>query len=150
MSALRICVRRVGPVEVPLPSYQTPGSAGFDLCAAIEAPVELGCGERRLIPTGIALAIPPGYEGQVRPRSGLARSAGVTVLNSPGTIDSDFRGMIGVVLVNLGQGPVVIEPLERIAQLVVAPVFVADLVLVDELDQTERGSGGYGSTGRSS
>jgi len=150
MSALRIRVRRVGSIEVPLPSYQTRGSAGLDLCAAIDAPIELACGERRLVPTGVALAIPPGYEGQVRPRSGLARSAGVTVLNSPGTIDSDFRGMIGVVLVNLGQTPVVIEPLERIAQLVVAPVLVAELVLVDELDETERGGGGYGSTGRSS
>jgi dUTP pyrophosphatase len=138
----------VGSVEVPLPAYQTAGSAGLDLCAALEATVTLLAGQRRLIPTGIALAIPPGYEAQVRPRSSLALRDGLTVLNTPGTIDSDFRGQIGIVLVNLGQEPVRIEPLQRIAQLVIAPVSRAELVLVDRLDETERGSGGYGSTGR--
>jgi dUTP pyrophosphatase len=144
---LRIGVARVGPVVVPLPRYQTSGAAGMDLHAAVPAPITLQPLARAKIPTGIALAIPANYEAQVRPRSGLAARHGITVLNAPGTIDSDYRGEIQVVLVNLGSDPVTIDPLQRIAQLVFAPVAYAELVLVDELDPTSRGSGGYGSTG---
>jgi dUTP pyrophosphatase len=141
-------VQRVGPVEVPLPAYQTAGSAGLDLPAALPESVTLGPGERRFVPTGLAFAIPPGFEGQVRPRSGLALRHGISIVNAPGTIDSDYRGEVGVVLVNLGQEPFVIEPLARIAQLIVAPVVQARLELVEGLDATPRGAGGYGSTGR--
>lgn len=140
-------VRRVGEVFVPLPSYQTAGAAGLDLAAALVERITIAPGERRFIPTGIAVAIPAGYEGQVRPRSGLALRHGVGIVNSPGTIDSDYRGEIGVVLINLGAEPFVIEPLARIAQLVVAPVVQVSVVPVEELDDSERGSGGYGSTG---
>lgn len=138
---------RVGPIEVPLPAYQTPGSAGLDLCAALSEAAQLGPGERRLIPTGLAMAIPQGFEGQVRPRSGLALKHGVSIVNSPGTIDSDFRGELGIVLINHGAEPFVVEPLSRIAQLVIAPVVQASLELVSSLDETSRGAGGYGSTG---
>ena len=143
----RVLARRTGPVAVPLPSYQTAGSAGADLHAAVEAPVTLGPGERRLIPTGLLLAIPEGYEAQVRPRSGLALKHGIGMVNTPGTIDSDYRGPVGVILVNLGQEPFVVEPLARIAQLVIAPVTRAEFVLADELGETARGGGGFGSTG---
>jgi dUTP pyrophosphatase len=138
---------RVGPVEVPLPSYQTAGSAGLDLAAAVEAPITLAPGERRLVPTGLALEIPPGYEAQVRPRSGLALRHGIGMVNAPGTIDSDYRGPVGVLLVNHGQEPFVIEPLARIGQLVIARVERAEIELVETLDMTTRGSGGFGSTG---
>lgn len=140
-------MRRVGSIEVPLPAYQTSGAVGLDLCAAIAEPCVLDPGERRLVPTGLALAIPEGYEGQVRPRSGLAHRFGITIVNSPGTIDPDFRGELGVVLLNTGREPFVIEPLARIAQLVICPVLRVELELCTELPQTERGSGGYGSTG---
>ncbi|HEY6557516.1 MAG TPA: dUTP diphosphatase [Polyangiaceae bacterium] len=147
MSGLKLPVRRVGSIEVPLPAYQTSGAVGLDLCAAIAEPCVLDPGERRLVPTGLALAIPEGYEGQVRPRSGLAHRFGITIVNSPGTIDPDFRGELGVVLLNTGREPFVIEPLARIAQLVICPVLRVELELCTELPQTERGSGGYGSTG---
>lgn len=143
----KVLLKRVGEVEVPLPAYQTPGSAGLDLCAALTEPVSLAPGARRLIPTGLAMAIPPGYEGQVRPRSGLALKHGVSIVNSPGTIDSDYRGEVAIVLINLGQEPFLVEPRARIAQLVIAPVTQATLELVSELDETGRGAGGYGSTG---
>ncbi len=143
----RVLVCRVGTVSVPMPAYQTPGAAGLDLCAALETPVTLEPGQRRLIPTGLRFAIPEGFEGQVRPRSGLALRAGVTVVNSPGTIDADFRGEVGIVLINHGAEGFCVEPLARIAQLVIAPVARAELGLVEELPDTERGSGGYGSTG---
>lgn len=146
-AAPKLRVQRVGAVHVPLPSYQTAGSAGLDLCAALAEPVRLEPGERRLVPTGLAFAIPPGFEGQVRPRSGLALRAGIGIVNAPGTIDSDFRGEVGIVLVNLGSEPFVVEPLARIAQLVIAPVARAELEWVEQLDATERGAGGYGSTG---
>ncbi len=145
--SVRVLLRRVGSIEVPLPLRQTSEAAGFDLSAALEAPLELAIGERRLIPTGFAFAIPPGFEGQVRPRSGLALRYGVTVLNSPGTIDADYRGEVKVLLINLGDARYVVNPRERIAQLVVAPVTACDLALVTELDATDRGEGGYGSTG---
>lgn len=144
----RVFARRVGSVEVPLPAYQTSGAAGADLHAAIEAPMTLAPGERSLVPTGLILAIPEGYEGQVRPRSGLALKHGLGMVNAPGTIDSDYRGRVGVLLVNLGQEPIVIDPLMRIAQLVIAPVARAEFTLTSELGETERGAGGFGSTGR--
>jgi dUTP pyrophosphatase len=142
-----LLVRRVGDVEVPLPAYQTEGSAGLDLAAALREPVILAPGERRLIPTGLAVAIPAGFEGQVRPRSGLALKHGIGMVNAPGTIDSDYRGEIGVLLVNHGSEPFTVVPGARIAQLVIARVERVDVVLAPSLDDTGRGSGGYGSTG---
>jgi dUTP pyrophosphatase len=144
---VRLAVRRVGPVAVPLPEYQTELSAGLDLCAALSEPVVLAPGERRLIPSGLAMAIPPGYEGQIRPRSGLALRHGLGIVNSPGTIDSDYRGEVRIVLINHGQEPFAVQPLARIAQLVVAPVARVDVKLCETLDDTARGGGGYGSTG---
>jgi dUTP pyrophosphatase len=140
-------LRRTGSVEVPLPAYQTPGSAGLDLCAAIPEPIRLAPGERRLIPTGLIFEIPEGYEGQVRPRSGLALKHGITVVNSPGTIDADFRGEVGIVLINHGDAPYVVEPLSRVAQVVLARVEQVEIELSDALSETSRGAGGYGSTG---
>ena len=131
-----------------LPSYQTPGSAGADLRAAVSGELVLAPGERRLIPTGLRLQIPPGFEGQVRPRSGLAARHGVTVLNAPGTIDADYRGEVAVLLVNLGGEPFRVQPGERVAQLVIAPVRQAEFVLRESIDETDRGEGGFGSTGR--
>lgn len=132
------------------PKYATPGSAGVDLQAAIGASITLCPMDRLLVPTGIILEIPEGYEGQVRPRSGLAFKHGVSVVNAPGTIDSDYRGEIGVLLINLGQTDFIINPLDRIAQLVIAPVTRATFILVSpnhELEITQRGAGGFGSTG---
>jgi dUTP pyrophosphatase len=133
--------------DLPLPSYATPGSAGMDLRSA--ETLTLKPGARALVSTGLAIALPDTYEAQVRPRSGLAVKHGITVLNSPGTIDSDYRGEIKVPLINHGQEDFVINRGDRIAQMVVAPVTVAELVEVDTLDETERGSGGFGSSGRS-
>lgn len=149
MTSLRVPLRvqKLGPVDVPLPSYQTDRAAGLDLCAALTAPRRIEPGARVLVPTGLALAIPDGYEGQVRPRSGLALKHGISVVNSPGTIDADYRGMVQVLLINLGQEPYFVEPLSRIAQLVICPVVRAELELALELDETPRGAGGYGSTG---
>ncbi|WP_420814293.1 dUTP diphosphatase [Labilithrix luteola] len=139
--------RRVGNVDVPFPRYQTDGAAGMDLHAALTEPVTLSPLGRVKVPTGLAFAIPKGLEGQVRPRSGLAAKHGVTVLNAPGTIDSDYRGEVAVVLVNLGSEPVTIAPLDRIAQIVFARHETVVLEEVHALDDTERGAGGYGSTG---
>ena len=130
-----------------LPAYATPQSAGMDLRANLDAPVTLRPLERRLIPTGLFIALPEGYEAQVRPRSGLALKYGLTVLNAPGTIDADYRGEIGVVLVNLSDEDFVVNDGERIAQLVIARHEQAEFVVVAELDATERGEGGYGHTG---
>jgi dUTP pyrophosphatase len=130
-----------------LPTYATPQSAGMDLRANLSEPITLHPMERRLIPTGLHIALPEGYEAQVRPRSGLALKHGLTVLNTPGTIDADYRGEIGVVLINLSQEDFVINDGERIAQMVIARHEQGDLVVVEELDQTERGEGGYGHTG---
>jgi dUTP diphosphatase len=146
---LRVELIRVAPGRgepLPLPSYATEGSAGLDLRA--DAPVTLAPGERALVPTGIALAIPPGFEGQVRPRSGLALREGVTCLNTPGTVDSDYRGEVGVILVNLGQRPVTLQRGERIAQLVLGRVERAELLEGASLSPTGRGGGGFGHTGR--
>ena len=130
-----------------LPAYATPQSAGMDLRANLSEPITLHPMERRLIPTGLHIDLPEGYEAQVRPRSGLALKHGLTVLNTPGTIDADYRGEIGVVLINLSQEDFVINDGERIAQMVIARHEQGDLVVVEELDQTERGEGGYGHTG---
>jgi dUTP pyrophosphatase len=146
-STPRVQFRRMRPDAI-VPRYMTANAAGMDLCAAIDAAVELAPGERAAISTGLAMAIPDGFEGQVRPRSGLAREHGVTVVNAPGTIDADFRGTVQVLLVNLGKHTVSINPKDRIAQLVIAPVVQAECVEVDELSTTERGPGGFGSTGR--
>lgn len=147
IAALHVRVKRVGSVEAPLPRYQTSGSAGMDLHAAIAEPVVIQPRGRAKLPTGLSVAIPHGYEGQVRPRSGLAAKHGVTVVNTPGTVDSDYRGEIAVVLINLGSEPFTIAPLDRIAQIVFARHEIAMLVEVSDLDETERGAGGYGSTG---
>ncbi len=144
----KLKLRRTGAVAVPLPAYQTPGSAGLDLCAALAEAVRLGPGERRLIPTGLIFEIPEGHEGQVRPRSGLALKHGIGIVNSPGTIDADFRGEVGIVLINHGTEPYVVEPLSRIAQIVIARVEQVEIELADSLTETSRGAGGYGSTGR--
>lgn len=135
--------------DLPLPEYQSALAAGLDLLAAVpaDAPIELAPGARALVPTGIAIALPAGFEGQVRPRSGLAARHGVTVLNTPGTVDADYRGELQVILVNLGAGPFIVSRGMRIAQLVVAPVQRIKLVEVDALDTTVRAQGGFGSTG---
>jgi dUTP pyrophosphatase len=131
-----------------LPRYQTPDAAGMDLHAAVDGPMQVAPGAVVAVPTGLAMAIPRGFEGQVRPRSGLAAKHAVTVVNAPGTIDSDYSGELKVLLINHGREPFEIRPLDRIAQLVIAPVSQAELVEVDELPKTERGAGGFGSTGR--
>jgi len=149
LSTLRI--QRLPHAEgLALPSYETAGSAGMDLRAALaeDAAVTLEPGARALIPTGLKMALEPGWEAQVRPRSGLALKHGITCLNTPGTIDSDYRGEVGVILVNLGQEPFVIRRGERIAQMVIAPVAQVSVSEVDTLDETARGAGGFGSTGR--
>ncbi|WP_298351831.1 dUTP diphosphatase [Rhodoblastus sp.] len=135
---------------LPLPSYQSGGAAGLDLVAALAPGAReiLRPGERRLVPTGMVMEIPPGFEAQVRPRSGLALKHGVTVLNTPGTIDSDYRGEVGVILINLGAEPFEIGRGDRIAQLVLAPTIQARLIVVEDLSETARGAGGFGSTDR--
>jgi dUTP diphosphatase len=135
---------------LPQPAYQTAAAAGLDLMAAVpdDAPLTLAPGKYAMVPTGLAIALPPGHEAQVRPRSGLAAKHGVTVLNSPGTIDADYRGEIRVILINHGEAPFVIHRGERIAQLVIAPVVQAALVPAVSLSETDRGAGGFGSTGR--
>ena len=135
--------------DLPLPQYETDGAAGLDLQAALAPDEELvlAPGNRDLIPTGLAIALPQGYEAQIRPRSGLAAKNGVTALNSPGTIDCDYRGEVKVILINHGDEPLVITRGMRIAQMVIAPVARVEVECVEELDATERGSGGFGSTG---
>lgn len=131
-----------------VPQYMTALAAGLDLSAAIEAEVVLQPGDRKAIETGLAFALPPGFEGQIRPRSGLAREHGVTLVNAPGTLDADFRGEVLVLVINHGREPVRIAPGQRIAQMVIAPFVQARLEVVEELGDTERGAGGFGSTGR--
>jgi dUTP pyrophosphatase len=135
---------------MPLPAYETASAAGMDLRAAIDAevPVILAPGKRAMVPTGLCIALPEGYEAQVRPRSGLAAKHGVTCLNSPGTVDADYRGEVKVILINLGDEPFVIQRGERIAQMVIAPVTQAAWVETEALSDTARGAGGFGSTGR--
>ena len=134
-------------VGLQLPTYATEQSAGMDLTAALEEAIEIGPGERMLIPTGLTIELPEGYEAQIRPRSGLALKHGVTVLNSPGTVDADYRGEIGVILANLGQQEFTVERGMRIAQMVIAKHATVEWEIADELSETERGSGGFGSTG---
>ena len=142
-----IQVKVVNKGHQPLPAYATPQSAGMDLRANIDEPITLRPMERRLIPTGLHFALPAGYEAQVRPRSGLALKHGLTVLNAPGTVDADYRGEVGVLLINLGDKDFVINDGERIAQMVIARHETADFIAVEVLDETERGEGGYGHTG---
>ena len=145
---IRVKVKRLPHGEgIELPSYATEHSAGLDLRAAVEEPVVLKPMERAVIPTGFVFEIPEGYEGQVRPRSGLALRKGITVLNSPGTVDADYRGEVKVILINLGDEEVVIKRGDRIAQMIIAPVSRVQLVEVEEVSQTSRGEGGFGSTG---
>jgi dUTP pyrophosphatase len=149
-SLVTVRVRRVRahPEPLPLPRYETALAAGMDLRADLEGELTLGPLERAAVPTGLALALPPGYEAQLRPRSGLALRHGLTVLNSPGTVDADYRGEVRVLLVNLSNEPFTLRRGERIAQLVVSPVSPVALAEVEVLDDTERGVGGFGSTGR--
>ena len=148
MTAPPIAVARLPHgADLPLPAYATDGAAGLDLLAALDAPITLAPGDRATVPTGIALALPDGYEGQVRPRSGLAATHGVTVLNSPGTIDADYRGEVKVILINLGGEDFAVRHGMRIAQLVLAPVSRHDWQEVAELPDSRRGTGGFGSTG---
>lgn len=148
MSEVKVEVRRLAHGQgLDLPAYMTPQAAGLDLPAAIDEPLTMAPGEIALLPTGFCLAIPPGYEGQVRPRSGLAVKYGLTVINAPGTIDADYRGEVRVALINLGGLPVTLRRGERLAQLIIAPVTRASLVEVAELPPSRRGEGGFGHTG---
>ena len=149
MTTLRI-LRLPHAEGLALPAYETAGSAGMDLRAAVpeDAPLTLEPGARALVPTGLKIALDPGWEAQIRPRSGLALKHGISAPNTPGTIDSDYRGEVGVILINLGQAPFVIRRGERIAQMVIAAVARATVVEVETLDDTARGAGGFGSTGR--
>lgn len=145
---IQLQIRRLdGNDDIPIPRYMTPHAAGMDLAAAVEAPVTLAPGERRLIPTGLAVAIPSGYEAQIRPRSGLAIKHGISMVNAPGTIDADYRGEIRVIVINHGQEPFLIRRGDRIAQMVIAPVVQPAIVEVEQLPETERGEGGFGHTG---
>lgn len=141
-------IRIINDSHHPLPTYATTQSAGMDLRANLDSPIELQPMQRALIPTGLRIALPPGYEAQVRPRSGLALKHGITVLNTPGTIDADYRGEIGIILVNLSNEPFVINDGDRIAQMVVARHERVEWVAVESLDETQRGAGGFGHTGR--
>jgi dUTP pyrophosphatase len=143
-----IVVRFVAEDGAAVPEYKTEGSAGADLRALLKTSLTLAPGEREAVPTGLRIELPPGFEAQVRPRSGLALQKGITCLNSPGTIDSDYRGELKVILVNLGREPATIDSGDRIAQLIVAPIVRARFEGVDSLEATERGANGFGSTGR--
>ncbi|HTC31510.1 MAG TPA: dUTP diphosphatase [Candidatus Acidoferrum sp.] len=145
---VRVALKRLPEAhDLPVPSYMSEHAAGADLCAALETELTLAPGARALVPTGLSIALPAGFEAQIRPRSGLALRHGVTCLNTPGTIDADYRGPIGVILANLGSAPVTIRRGDRIAQLVVAPVSRAQFDLVEELPESARAGGGFGSTG---
>lgn len=148
MNPIRVTIVRLPHgAGLALPDYATPDSAAVDLMAAIDAPIVLDPGKRTLVPSGIAIALPPGFEAQVRPRSGLALKHGLTILNAPGTVDADYRGEIGVILANLGDAAFTVEPGMRIAQMVVAPVSRITWAEADELPGSDRGAGGFGSTG---
>lgn len=147
MSRLKILVKRLHSFDLPLPSYLTDGSSGMDLYAAVDESVIVKPLQRVVIPTGISMELPEGFEAQVRPRSGLALKHGITILNSPGTIDEDYRGEIKVILINLGQEDFLIKRGDRIAQLILSKVYRADIVEVEDLNKTERNDGGFGHTG---
>ena len=143
---VEIKIRKLHPRAV-IPAYMTEHAAGMDLCTVVEKPVVLAPGERALLPTGLAMEIPPGYEGQVRPRSGLALKRGIALVNSPGTIDADYRGEVGIIIINHGSEAVEILPGDRIAQLIIAPVTRATLVEAEKLNESQRSTGGFGHTG---
>jgi len=146
---ITIKVRRLDEQNhLPLPAYASEGASGMDIRAAVRDPVELRPGDIRLISTGIAVSLPPGFEAQIRPRSGLALRHGIGMVNSPGTIDSDYRGEIGIILINWGKTPFVVENGDRIAQMVISRTYRARIELTDDLDITERGTGGFGHTGK--
>ena len=146
-SMTKINIKVVAKKGAKLPLYKTSGAAGADICALLEKPLVIESGKSAMVPTGLFFEIPQGYEVQIRPRSGLAAKNGVTVLNTPGTIDSDYRGEINVILINLGDKPFTVNSGDRIAQMLVAPVTQADFSIVSSLEETERGAGGFGSTG---
>ncbi len=148
--SLTLRLRRLNPEkdrDLPIPEYMSPGASGLDLPAALEGEIILAPGEIRLVPTGLVLAIPKGYEGQIRPRSGLALKHGITLVNTPGTIDSDYRGEVGLAIINLGQNPYTIRRGDRLAQLVLHKVYQAEIQLVEDLEPTERADGGFGHSG---
>jgi len=146
---MKVKVARIpGNSDLPLPRYMSTGASGIDLYAAVEGEIILGVGEIKLIPTAIRVAIPPGFEGQIRPRSGLALKNGISIVNSPGTIDSDYCGEVGIILINHGSKPFIIRRKDRIAQLVISPVARAELEMVDSFEETERNEGGFGHTGQ--
>lgn len=147
MEKKRVLVKKLAHFKGELPAYETAHASGFDLRAQFPYPLTLNPGERALVPTGLAFEIPPGFEIQIRPRSGWAAKKGVTVVNSPGTVDADYRGEVQVALVNLGKEPMEIQPQDRMAQAVLCPVFQAELLEVADLSDTARGAGGFGSTG---
>ncbi len=148
MHGIPIKITRLkGNLDLPLPEYESEGSSGMDIRAAVKDPVLLNPGEIRLIPTGLSVSVPPGYEAQMRPRSGLALHSGIGMVNSPGTIDSDYRGEIGIILINWGNKPFTIKRGDRIAQMIISKVYRAELSEVDALDTTYRGQGGFGHTG---
>lgn len=149
MEKVEIKIKKLpGDNDIPLPISMSEGASGMDLYAAVKDEEVLGPGEIKLIPTGIQVAIPSGFEGQVRPRSGLALKHGISIVNSPGTIDSDYRGAVGVILINQGKEPFSVKRGERLAQLIICPVAQAELKLVEELGATKRESGGFGHTGK--
>lgn len=149
METIRVVVKKLpGNEDIPLPCYMTPHASGMDLRAAVKDTTILNPGEIKLIATGLSLALPPGFEAQVRPRSGLALQHGVSVLNTPGTIDADYRGEVGIILINLGKNPFTVRRGDRIAQLTVNKVYQATLELSSDLTSTERNEGGFGHTGR--
>ena len=148
MKTQNVKIKTLGNFKGALPEYQSAGASGFDVRAQVAAPLTLKPGERAMIPTGLSFEIPLGFEIQSRPRSGFAAKQGLTVLNTPGTIDADYRGEVKIIVINLGQEDILIQDQERVAQLVLAPVYQAKFELVNELSSTERGVGGFGSTGR--
>lgn len=148
MERIPIKIKRLDETtDLPLPSYESEGSSGMDVRASVKEPVLLNPGEIRLIPTGLAVSVPPGYEAQIRPRSGLALKHGIGMVNSPGTIDSDYRGEIGIIVINWGQRPFTIKRGDRIAQMIITKVYKAEILEVGALDSTGRGEGGFGHSG---
>lgn len=147
MQKIPLKVKKLENYQGDLPAYQSFLASGFDVRAQIEVPLSLKPGERTLIPTGLSFEIPPGYEIQSRPRSGLAYKQGISIVNTPGTIDADYRGEVKIILINLGNEECFIQPQDRVAQLILAPVVQAEFIVVDELSETQRGAGGFGSTG---
>lgn len=148
MNTLKVKIKKLEHFRGELPQYQSAGASGFDVRAQLNSPMTLKPGERAMIPTGLSFEIPLGYEIQSRPRSGFAAKQGLTVLNTPGTIDADYRGEVKIIVINLGQESILLQDQERVAQLVIAPVIQAQFEVVEELSLTERGVGGFGSTGR--